>query len=621
MKKILLLPAFMMLILMQGIINAQPPAPADLKARVETWKQFTQVVLQWNDQVGRPFRRIYTVYKKEGELTDTGAFVKLPYKIRMNQFIDKFVTPGKTYHYYVTANEENLESTPSDTVKVTIAATAKPGVIKGRITDEATGETIKNAQIHFIPLSGIKLERTHTDSLGNFLENVASGTYVMYFTARGYTPEFYDNTQDFLKAEKITVNEDTISVVVSLKKFQEEKYFILSGTVNDTAGNPAQARIQVLVLGRGSFHSRVIPAATDSEGKYSARVRMNDSIVVFAMPRDRNYLPEFFNNKKEFMEADRIFVTNNVSDINFVLESKPVYNNSIAGKVSDRDGKGVVSSITAFRLKSQGQPNYRKTVLTDSAGTYTFSNLQPGKYILLALPSGEYLPAFFRYDSTSTLRWKEADSIEITSTASVSNINFYVNPRPDSGFASIAGKVTDNSGAGVNGAFVYVVDENSQTIAYTSTNSEGKFKLSDLAPGRYSVVTDKVDYTGGTAPTVDLDYQNPALGNLSLSLSAGTATAVNEQHNNIIKNYSLSQNYPNPFNPATTIRYEVPQASFVSLKVYNLIGQEVAVLVNDMKQPGSYTIRFNASNLSSGIYLYKLSSGKNIITKKMVILK
>jgi len=85
--------------------------------------------------------------------------------------------------------------------------------------------------------------------------------------------------------------------------------------------------------------------------------------------------------------------------------------------------------------------------------------------------------------------------------------------------------------------------------------------------------------------------------------------------------YELSQNYPNPFNPSTTIRFSLPKETQLKINIYNMLGQEVAILVNEEKPAGSYNIIFNASQLSSGIYLYKLQAGSFIETKKLTLIK
>ncbi|HPI38084.1 MAG TPA: T9SS type A sorting domain-containing protein [Ignavibacteriaceae bacterium] len=88
-----------------------------------------------------------------------------------------------------------------------------------------------------------------------------------------------------------------------------------------------------------------------------------------------------------------------------------------------------------------------------------------------------------------------------------------------------------------------------------------------------------------------------------------------------VDNYKLFQNYPNPFNPVTTITFSIPQDGKVELKVYDVLGNEVATLVNEYREAGSYKVGFNGSTLSSGIYFYTLSAGSFIETKKLAILK
>jgi hypothetical protein len=85
--------------------------------------------------------------------------------------------------------------------------------------------------------------------------------------------------------------------------------------------------------------------------------------------------------------------------------------------------------------------------------------------------------------------------------------------------------------------------------------------------------------------------------------------------------YSISQNYPNPFNPATTIQYSIPENGNVALKIFNALGKEVANLVNEFQQPGIYKVNFNGENLGSGVYYYRLESGRFSQTNKMILLR
>uniref|UniRef100_A0A832G864 ScyD/ScyE family protein n=1 Tax=Ignavibacterium album TaxID=591197 RepID=A0A832G864_9BACT len=98
-------------------------------------------------------------------------------------------------------------------------------------------------------------------------------------------------------------------------------------------------------------------------------------------------------------------------------------------------------------------------------------------------------------------------------------------------------------------------------------------------------------------------------------------TDVEDENNSVVNNFSLEQNYPNPFNPSTSIQYRLSSLSNVSLKIYDILGNEVATLVNEEKPAGVYEVNFNASGLSSGIYFYKLQAGSFMDTKKMILMK
>jgi len=102
----------------------------------------------------------------------------------------------------------------------------------------------------------------------------------------------------------------------------------------------------------------------------------------------------------------------------------------------------------------------------------------------------------------------------------------------------------------------------------------------------------------------------------------GDPVSVEDESNlNHPQDFNLFQNYPNPFNPSTTIEYSIPEASFVKLKVYDILGGEVASLVKENKPAGKHSVKFDASNLPSGIYFYRIVSGNFSATKKLILIK
>jgi hypothetical protein len=85
--------------------------------------------------------------------------------------------------------------------------------------------------------------------------------------------------------------------------------------------------------------------------------------------------------------------------------------------------------------------------------------------------------------------------------------------------------------------------------------------------------------------------------------------------------FSLTQNFPNPFNPSTRINYQLPTINHVTLKVFDILGREVATLVNEVNRPGVYSVQWNASGVASGVYFYRIEAGSFVETRKLVLLR
>lgn len=130
--------------------------------------------------------------------------------------------------------------------------------------------------------------------------------------------------------------------------------------------------------------------------------------------------------------------------------------------------------------------------------------------------------------------------------------------------------------------------------------------------------------TNGSFVNVPSDTTKPNVGVIANTASiawAGPFVADVQIEETIPGNYKLSQNYPNPFNPSTSIEYSIPEESFVELKVYDLLGNEVATLVSDLRSAGVYRADFSSNNLASGLYIAQLRAGNYISTIKMTLLR
>lgn len=118
-----------------------------------------------------------------------------------------------------------------------------------------------------------------------------------------------------------------------------------------------------------------------------------------------------------------------------------------------------------------------------------------------------------------------------------------------------------------------------------------------------------------------LNYSSDGVIDLIVDEESRPGTLPSAEDYLIPKNFDLSQNYPNPFNPSTTIEYSIPKDANVTMKIYDVLGKEVATLVNEQRSAGTYIINWNASNFSSGLYFYRITAGEFTDTKKMFLIK
>lgn len=193
----------------------------------------------------------------------------------------------------------------------------------------------------------------------------------------------------------------------------------------------------------------------------------------------------------------------------------------------------------------------------------------------------------------------------------------------------------------VHEPFKYFIEENTMNVDPGMKDMNNCDEL--LAQNCINIRTSQ--YTGETTPSVkfhgvedylaftwpldyDLSYTNAELKSGGTDgLPVGSAqwwpnlTDVKDRNTGVPNAFVLEQNYPNPFNPSTTIQYSIAKSANVSLKIFNVLGAEIATLVNKSQTAGNYEVEFNASKLTSGVYFYQLRTNNNVETKKMMLMK
>jgi len=235
--------------------------------------------------------------------------------------------------------------------------------------------------------------------------------------------------------------------------------------------------------------------------------------------------------------------------------------------------------------------------------------------------------------NTSHLEELNHDKVKAELTKSLNDYNYYVklaNPIVPKG-VSIAWyndhpKITWNSNQehDIQSYKVWKYAGGSSMIAGTITHNPSN--------STHSWIDNSVDLPGRFDPQIEYTYKVKAIDDLNneslyseevsiIGAGALWKENVEEESGEIITEYALNSNYPNPFNPTTQISYQLPENSFVNLGVYNALGQKVEELVNQHQSSGKYTVKFDASNLPSGVYIYKLQTEKFSDVKKMLLTK
>jgi len=405
---------------------------------------------------------------------------------------------------------------------------------------------------------------------------------------------------------------------------------IIRGSVRDSSNLLSAAKLYFFYEGIYLIDS----TTTDNNGNYEKELR---SGYYFISAIKDGYYMQYGELKNSPLEADYIEVSeNNPKTVDFLLEAEVETDLSVSGVVYDivtdvilnnsvvvlRKGK---HNPTKIQASIQTDPDRSYSVMTNSKGEFNIKNIQViGDYYLEAF-SQYYLPGYFNHMNNHEVFWQNADSVSIFGFETGKNI--YLDRDSSYGGGMVSGYVeyNNNTPDSADGALVYAVSTtNNKVYNYNFSQLSGQFGLPNLPYGSYELVSDKIGFDNAVSNDFIISTDQDTVQNIVLILVPTSVDNIVET----VTEFNLAQNYPNPFNPATVIRYNIPVAALssvevqhVTLKVYDILGKEVATLINKEQAPGTYEVKFDASQLSSGIYFYQLTSGEFKETKKMLMLK
>lgn len=302
---------------------------------------------------------------------------------------------------------------------------------------------------------------------------------------------------------------------------------------------------------------------------------------------------------------------------------------TVSGEVRYADNNQPVNTgmVKAYRLDL----NSRELILIDSIsinnGTYDLPKVRPDSTFVIAFPDDELLDFVPTYHP-STIDWINAVRIYPITNLNNVNINVYrVTPVPQNPFsASVGGYVYLNYLPPFNpppplpfksDAIIYA-KQGDDFRKFTVSSQTEQYSLPGLSPGNYEIYVNRIGYTSSS---VNISVGTVNIDTLNFILDTTSIIGIKNISSEVPKDFSLGQNYPNPFNPVTKIEIALKTESFVRLSVYNILGEEVQVLVNENLKAGNYEVDYNAVKLPSGVYFYRLAADGFSETKKMVLVK
>ncbi len=534
---------------------------------------------------------------------------------------------------------ENPDINAEQEWKITVMDSLKKpcAFIKGSVKD-MDGNPMAGAYVWAYSTDSLWLNRMSftegfTDNNGNYSINLVDGSYYVVVQGKDFAPVYYDNTQDYNQAKILNVEcNNTYYVNFIVDKFKAPEFYSVEGTVtSDKDGSPLDAMVEFMPVDETYGDSIYCPngygfeAYTDKNGNYSIQLPDNAKYYAMAVAFSGDYIPEFYNNAKNIADATKLELTGNLTGINFSLSSKPVYDNGLYGFVRDSAGNAVTAAVTAFPYDNQNLPDFSsRSVVTDSSepGKFTIKNLEPGKYVLFAIPFNRQLaPGFYIDGDFASFEWEKATKIDVPSQGMIDKEHVIMLPSILSFYGGIAvldgyvyGEVSMAKKEGsvqsskpLSGVNVIVKDDNGNIYDNTMTDNNGYYKLNNVGVGTRKIVYSKVGY-GSYETGLTFDAAENSKQNKNITLLPSGTTGVDDATTNI--NLNDIEINPQPANDIIELKF-ASKSGDAEVNLSNIVGGLVMTKQVHLNS-GMTSLHIDVSGLQPGTYLITISGGVTV---------
>ncbi len=408
--------------------------------------------------------------------------------------------------------------------------------------------------------------------------------------------------------------------------FFEDEYGEFNGVVRDSLTLLDSTYIYFFYQGIYLLDTAITDASgfyqiTLPEGDYTIAAEKEGYYVLF---HDSTYDP-FFAKIEELDSGE-------VQTINFNLKSIDDFSLSVSGTIIDSTGifnidKGIVIVRKGTHVPAPLEK--RNTLAVDTIdtfaglikpdGSYTIYTQSSEYFYYLQAYTNNFLPGYYNDEGIASVFWQNADSLLIDDNITDKNVLLL---RDSSyGAGSIGGSIQFSNPSDeqyYEGVTILAKNTNNGALySYNFGKELGDYRVTNLPYGTYELVAQKIGFENAVSQIVTIDPFSNQISGINLNFLLSDV----ENDKIVPDDLILYQNYPNPFNPQTTVSFNLPEESFVKLKVINVIGETITSLISERLNAGNHSVIFDGTNLSSGVYLLVLESNNLILSRKMILLK